>query len=470
MQEQHIKDSEWRHRLINEVIADYIFVIDVDSDMNLKLSWASENILKNTGRTFTEALTPDLWMNIVHPEDICLLRDFIRQMLTTTEKGELECRSFHKEGQQRWIRIFARHKKGPDGKVTHLMGAVREISELKRIEKQLLLSEKKYRELHSSMTDAFVSVNMKGEIQECNESYRKLLGYSEEELLKLTYNDLTPEKWHAMEKRLVEQEILPLGSSVVYEKEYKARDGHIIPVEMRTFLIRDDEGNPSAMWAIARDISERKRNEEMLRAALKEKEILLREVHHRVKNNLQTILALIDLRSSEIRDENSLQIIKEIKEQIRTISVIYQELFQSEKLSRVSMQHYLSILVSNLFTIFSNSHQIKADVDCSDIILDAERAMPCGLIVNELVTNSLKYAFPEGFRERALVSVKLSTEGASYILRVSDNGIGFTPSMDEKQTSSMGLQLVSLWAESQMNGTLDITNHKGSCFTVRFSK
>lgn len=470
MPEQNIKDSEWRHRLINEVIADYIFVVDVETEGQLKLSWASENLMKNTGREAADALTPDSWRSIVHPEDLSLFDDFIRKMLTTNEKGEIECRSFHKEGKERWIRISARQRKGSDGMPTHLIGAVREISERKKIEQQLLLSEHKYRELHSSMTDAFVSVDMQGKIQECNESFRKLLGYEEEELLKLTYFDLTPEKWHTMETRLVEQEILPLGSSVVYEKEYKARDGHIIPVEMRTFMIRDEQGKPSGMWAIVRDISERKRNEEMLRAALEEKEILLREVHHRVKNNLQTILALIDLRSPNINDEGSLYVIKELKEQIRTISVIYQELFQSEKLSRISMQPYLSLLVSHLLTTFSKGDLVKADVDCSNIVLDAECAMPCGLIVNELVTNALKYAFPKDFNEGPLVSVKMSTEGDTHTLQVKDNGVGFSHPVDVQNPSSIGLYLVSLWVKSQMNGTLEISNHKGSCFTVRFSK
>jgi len=469
MQDDLIRDSEWRHRLISEVIADYIFVIDVDADGNLKFTWASDNLMEHTGRTLEDALTPDLWRTIVHPDYVGQLEDFIRQMLTTTEKGELECRSYHKEGSERWIRIYARRRTGPDGRPTHLVGAVREITGQKKIELQLLNSEKKYRRLHSSMTDAFVATDMQGRIRECNESYSRLLGYSEEELMRLSYLDLTPEKWHEKEASIVMHEILPKGSSAVYEKEYRAKDGRIIPVEMRTFLVRDDEGSPSLMWAIVRDISERKRTEEKLRAALEEKETLLREVHHRVKNNLQTVMTLIELRSPVIKDQHSLRVISELKEQIRTISFLYQELFQSERVSRVAMQPYFEMLLKYLLKTFRNGTSVRVDVECRETVLDAEWAMPCGLIVNELVTNALKHAFPAGFTQEAVINIRLWNEGERHTLQVSDNGAGFSGHTETTNPNSIGLQLVSLWAKNQMNGTLDITNHTGTCFTITFN-
>ncbi|MCX6280500.1 MAG: PAS domain S-box protein [Bacteroidetes bacterium] len=464
-----LTESEWRYRLISEVIADYIFVIKVEKDGNLKLDWVSENLVINTGRDLEEILTPVKWKTIIHPDDAGLLDDFIRQMLTTKEKGELECRSFHKEGNQRWIRIFARRSNGPDGKPARLIGAVREITDQKQTQQKLLRSEEKYRKLHSTMTDAFCSVNMNGEMQEFNESYRSLLGYSEEELLKLTYIDLTPEKWHEMEAGIVREEILPNGSSGVYEKEYIRKDGRIIPVEVRTFLIRDHEGTPAAMWAIVRDISERKSSEEKLRAALEEKETLLREAHHRVKNNLQTVMTLIGLRSPEIQDETSRGIIIQLQEQIRTISLIYQELFQAERLSRVAMQPYISQLLTHLLSTFHYLKDVKTDVDCGDTVLDAQSAMPCGLIVNELVTNALKYAFPRDFSQPAYISVSLRREGNACVLKVSDNGTGLPSSFDPDNPTSIGLSLVSLWAKGQMNGTLEIISLQGTTFVIRFN-
>jgi len=129
----------------------------------------------------------------------------------------------------------------------------------------LKLSENKYRRLFDSLTDAFVSVSMTGQIQEYNSAYRKMLGYTHAELLQLTYTDLTPKKWHNMEAAIVREQILPRGHSEVYEKEYRRKDGTVFPVELRTFLIRDQAGQPEAMWAILRDITERKQAEAVIR-------------------------------------------------------------------------------------------------------------------------------------------------------------------------------------------------------------
>ena len=142
-----------------------------------------------------------------------------------------------------------------------------DITKRKRMEDALRESETKYRRLHESMRDAFVSVGMNGRILESNQAYRALLGYSEEELRQLTYLDLTPEQWHTPEAKIVQEQVLPRGYSEVYEKEYRRKDGTVFPVELRTILIRNEAGQPEGMWAIIRDITERKRAENSLRDA-----------------------------------------------------------------------------------------------------------------------------------------------------------------------------------------------------------
>jgi len=138
----------------------------------------------------------------------------------------------------------------------------RDITEHKRAEEALRISELKYRRLYESMRDAFVIVGMDGRVQDSNAAYREMVGYTQEELSRLTYEDLTPQKWHDVEARIVEEQILPEDSSEVYEKEYRRKDGTVFPVELRTYLIRDDAGRPHQMWAIVRDITERKQAEE----------------------------------------------------------------------------------------------------------------------------------------------------------------------------------------------------------------
>jgi PAS domain S-box-containing protein len=340
--EEYLKDTDWRYRLISEVIADYIFVVDVDPDKKIKLSWASGNMVLLTGRTIGEAVTPEIWEQIIHPDDLSLFHDFIGKMLTTSEKGELECRSFHKDGHARWIRMFARQKKGPDGKLTNIVGAVREITKQKQLE-------------------------------------------------------------------------------------------------------------------------------EKLRAANDEKETLLREVHHRVKNNLQTVMTLIQMRAPEVNDATSLNVLSQLQEQIRTISVIHNELFQSNTFSRVSMQPYIELLTRYLLKTFSNRSHVKIDVDCDDIVLEAKWAMPCGLIVNELTTNSLKYAFPPGFKEKPVIGINFRNDGTNCILRVCDNGVGLPHALDTQNPTTIGLQLVNIWVKQQMKGTLDVNHSKNTVFTIKFS-
>lgn len=142
--------------------------------------------------------------------------------------------------------------------------------DLRKAEVALRQSEAKYRRLHESMMDAFVIVDMNGYIQECNQAYQTILGYTEAELRHLTYIDLTPQKWFEMESRIVNEEILPKGFSGVYEKEYCRKDGTVFPVELRTFLLRDDAGEPAAMWAIVRDITHRKQSEVEIKTANEE--------------------------------------------------------------------------------------------------------------------------------------------------------------------------------------------------------
>jgi PAS domain S-box-containing protein len=145
-------------------------------------------------------------------------------------------------------------------------------------ERALRSAEQRYRRLHESMRDAFVSVAMDGRILESNPAFQQMLGYSPEELASLTYVDITPERWHAQEERVVEEQILARGYSDIYEKEYRRKDGTVLPVELRTFLVRDDTGRPVEMWAIVRDISSRRQTE----TALRQSEARLRAVLHTI--------------------------------------------------------------------------------------------------------------------------------------------------------------------------------------------
>jgi PAS domain S-box-containing protein len=217
------------------------------------------------------------------------------------------------------------------------------------------------------------------------------------------------------------------------------------------------------------DITERKKAEEKLRSALDEKEILLREVHHRVKNNLQAIVYLIEMQADQISDEVSQQFLKELEEQARTMSLVYEQVYQSDNLARIGMASYLEKLAENVLIAFGRGRTIQLNLDIAPISLNVEKAMPCGLIVNELVTNSLKYAFPADCQDPPTIQINLRTDDESYGLCVGDNGIGLPPELDWRTSRSLGLRLVRLWATHQLGGEIELTSAPGTCFEIRFS-
>jgi two-component sensor histidine kinase/CheY-like chemotaxis protein len=214
---------------------------------------------------------------------------------------------------------------------------------------------------------------------------------------------------------------------------------------------------------------ERKQAEEMLKSSLKEKEILLKEIHHRVKNNLQVISSLLSLQSNYITDKQVLQMFVEGQNRIKSIALIHEKLYQSKDLGKVIFRDYVSSVTTSLFHSYGvNNDRINHRIEVDDVFLNIDTAIPCGLIINELVSNSLKYAFPKSKRGEIYVKLKSSPDG-NFILDIGDNGVGLPEQMDFKQTETLGLQLVNKLAE-QLDGTIDFNNINGTEFKINFAE
>jgi PAS domain S-box-containing protein len=214
------------------------------------------------------------WQEITHPDDIELTQREVDKLLSgEQDSARFIKRYLHKDGSVVWTDLSTALRRDQDKKPLYFMTALIDITERKQAEEAIKASEKKYRLLHESMMDGFVRVALDGKFLESNEVYRQMLGYSQTELERLTYVDITPEKWRAFEADIVQNQILKRGYSDVYEKEYRRKDGTLFPVEFHTVLMRDMEGNPTSMWGIVRDITLRKRSEE----ALRESEIKFRQ-------------------------------------------------------------------------------------------------------------------------------------------------------------------------------------------------
>ena len=219
---------------------------------------------------------------------------------------------------------------------------------------------------------------------------------------------------------------------------------------------------------IATDVTEKKIATDKLKASVREKEILIQEIHHRVKNNMQIISSLLNLQSRYVEDEEAVDVLKESQNRVKSMAMIHEKLYQSEDLTQINFADYIQSLVSNLLYSYNIKRgNIKPVLEVDDVNLNIETAVPCGLIISELVSNSLKYAFPDGMKGEIFVSLKLVEE--MYELIISDNGIGLPDNLDLKHIESLGLLLVTSLTE-QIDGEIAIKSIMGTEFKIRFKE
>jgi len=211
---------------------------------------------------------------------------------------------------------------------------------------------------------------------------------------------------------------------------------------------------------LQREIIERRRAEE-------EKGLLLREIHHRVKNNMQIISSILQLQSGYTKDEQSLATLRESKNRINAMATIHEKLYQSDSLAKINFQEYIEeMIISLLVTYGVNTGTIEREIDAEGIYFDIDTAIPCGLILNELISNCIRHAFPEGKNGHIKSSIRSDSKG-EFTLTVSDNGIGFAEDIDFRHSNTLGLHLLNALTE-QLDGTIELERNKGTTFRVTF--
>jgi PAS domain S-box-containing protein len=240
------------------------------------------------------------------------------------------------------------------------------------------------------------------------------------------------------------------------------------------FPITDPQGNITAFSVFVEDITDRKRSEETIRAALAEKEILLREIHHRVKNNLTGIISLIDLQIGTISDPVHIMLLKDLEARVRSMALVHDSLYRAKDLSRISAAAYIENLIRYLFQAYGAEPHIRCRNTIGDTSLPIETAMPCGLVITEILTNSLKHAFPDSFScekvrgEPCTIALDLNCEGGKCLIRISDNGIGMPKRTEKAKSTSLGLYLIRFIVEHQLRGTVEISTSGGTAYTIQF--
>jgi PAS domain S-box-containing protein len=229
--------------------------------------------------------------------------------------------------------------------------------------------------------------------------------------------------------------------------------------------ITDKSGNILGSVHIARDITERKVMEDKIKNSLQEKEMLIKETYHRVKNNLMVISSLLDLQARYIEDAETQKIFKDSQNRARSMALIHEKLYQTTDLKWINFADYIKNLSTELFKTYSNQSNIKIDFDVENHKLDTDTSIPLGLIVNELLSNSLKHAFPDDTEGR--IKIKFYKENKKYILVISDNGIGFPDNFKIENVDSLGLRIVSSLVD-QIHGEISMDGTQGTEFAVKF--
>ncbi|MFQ5510618.1 MAG: histidine kinase dimerization/phosphoacceptor domain -containing protein [Candidatus Krumholzibacteriia bacterium] len=316
-----------------------------------------------------------------------------------------------------------------------------------------------------SMAGALIILSPAGEIMSVNQAVRTLLGYEKGDLLGQPFTLVCPPAGKEREELVATDE---RGMVVNEEKEFRAKDGASIPVSFSGAALRSEGGPVQGYVCVAQDLTERKRIEEQIRQSLSEKELLLHELHHRVKNNLQVISSLLDLQSSFIDDPKTLENFRESQSRIRSMALIHEQLYHTTELDEIDFKTYLERLTAHLFDSFGvRTDVIALRLDVEDLGLNLDQAVACGLIVNELVTNALKHAFPKNTAGEIVIGYRRGEDGGR-VLSVCDDGRGIDEQYDPDQSDSLGMSLVETLVK-QLRGRLTFSHDGGTQCRIEFS-
>jgi PAS domain S-box-containing protein len=249
------------------------------------------------------------------------------------------------------------------------------------------------------------------------------------------------------------------------EWEITSKDGARHVVAISTSRVETEDGS-QAVVALMQDVTERKQAAERLRLSLREKEALLKEIHHRVKNNLQIISSLLHLQALHLEDPADQAVFTESQNRVRAMALVHETLYGSANLGHIDVARYLDSLCAYLFRAYGSAARVALDLEVADLPLDLDRAIPCGLVVNELVSNALKYAFPGDRRGRVAVGLERRPDG-TCALTVSDDGVGLPAGLDFRRAQTLGLQLVCGLTQ-QLAGAVEVDGADGTRFTITF--
>ncbi len=445
-----------KNAILNGIKVNIAFV-----DENLSIIWTNRTAAESVNRSQEEMIghrCHEFWDN---PEKPCNGCPTVKSFLTGKTEHSIIKTTDGRIWDEKGEPVF-----NETGELIGVIEIAHDITEKSLAVEALKESEAKYRSLFESLNDAAVLTDAKtGIILEINKQAETLWGYSKEELIGLQHTRLHPPDQEDTWRQHFQRSFI-LQNVTGFDSEISKKDGTPVPVIISATVFKFQERD--YIMGLFLDITDRKETEKAISASLKEKEVLLREIHHRVKNNMQIVISLLNLQARQIKDKQILEIFQESQNRIRAMALIHETLFQSPDLSRVDSGIYINKLANALFQVFGTGHQqIELIVAAEGIFLAIDDAVPIGLVINELLTNALKYAFPDD--RRGKIKIIMHITGDKIELSVVDNGQGLPEAIDFEDTKTLGLILVKGLVEDQLEGELNVIRDNGTCFIIRFT-
>ncbi|HXB39596.1 MAG TPA: PAS domain S-box protein [Bacteroidia bacterium] len=437
---------------------DIIFSIDHNYKL-VEFNNVFKKIIKQ--RSDREIKQGELLFDFLPPRDQPALKAVYKRVLSGESVTDIE--TFDVAGEQRLYEAHYNPIK-TDKKITGIAVFSRDITEQKQNEEEVLNKQSRLSAIINNTQDVILSIDKNHNLIEFNEALRKIVKHAFNKDLKPgmpVFETMAPQ-YHAQTKEIYTRVFNGENASSV--ERYGSGENEIF-LETHYNPIKT-AGKITGIAIFSRDISAQKKSEDDILKSLKEKEILLKEVHHRVKNNLQVISSILNLQTAYLKDRGTINLLKECQNRIKTMAFIHESLYQNKDFSQINFSEYIITLVKNLFYSFeANQQKIRTNFAVDTIFLNLDLSIPCGLIINELVSNALKYAFDDG--REGTVFITLKKEKEKIKITVSDNGRGMPENVNFRNTETLGLQLVTTLTE-QINGTITMIRNKGTTFEIIF--
>lgn len=461
-------ESEKKYQALIEHLGEGVSIVDMDEIFTFSNPASDEIFGVNKGKLIGLNL-----VNFVDDENFKILKMQSKERYQN-RISNYELLITRPDGKKRNIMITATPMHDMNGKVTGSLVIFRDITEWQKTENVLEEKEIELNVIAEFSLDTIFSISKSGEILYVSKSAKELFGFEPEEIIGTSFTKYVPKKelknfWNALKDVFLSKKIRGFQILLINHK------GDSIPVEITGQLVKKN-GKLVGQGTI-RDITVRKRAEEQIKKDLEEKEILLKEVHHRAKNNMQIISSMMKLQYRVLEDPKLKGFLKDTQNRIRTMSVIHELLYSSNDLANIRLKKYINILTNHLFSSMSlDPSKIKIKINMKNLLLNVNLAIPCGLIINELVSNSLKHAFPNDRTGIITISMQKETNLIStdkkeifYHLIVSDNGIGLPKDIDLENNNFIGLFLIKILTK-QLKGNLKLRNDNGTSVEITFKQ